>query len=89
MAGREHRLKYFIVAALLVAALAALWPDSALAQCPLCRTALLSGGERTMRTMNLAILILLAPPVAIFCSIFAVAYKKIKGEDENNEPSRP
>ena len=35
--------------------------------------------------MNLAILVLLIPPVAIFCSIFGVAYKKIKKDDKDSE----
>ena len=54
--------------------------NEALAQCALCRTALKDSGEATARTLNLGILVLLIPPVAIFCTIFAVAYKKGKGE---------
>jgi hypothetical protein len=54
--------------------------NEALAQCALCRTALQDSGEATARTLNLAILVLLIPPVAIFCTIFAVAYKRGKGE---------
>ena len=58
--------------------------NEALAQCALCRTALNDGGEATARTMNLGIIVLLIPPVAIFCTIFAVAYKKVKGEGEGD-----
>ena len=74
-------------AALLLAALCAA-PAPAAAQCPLCRSALEKGDERTARTMNLAILVLLVPPVTIFCSIFAVAYRKRRGDedDESREP---
>lgn len=54
--------------------------NEALAQCALCRTALQDSGEATARTMNLGILVLLVPPVAIFCTIFAVAYKRGKSE---------
>jgi heme/copper-type cytochrome/quinol oxidase subunit 2 len=35
--------------------------------------------------MNLAIVVLLIPPVSIFCTIFAVAYRKRKGDDEDAE----
>ena len=64
-----------------VAACAFLLPThEALAQCALCRTALQDSGEATARTLNLGILVLLVPPVAIFCTIFAVAYKKGKRE---------
>lgn len=66
----------------MLAALAAAWPEAALAQCPLCRSGLQEGGEQTARTMNLAIVVLLIPPVSIFCTIFAVAYRKAKGDDE-------
>ena len=75
-------------AALALAALAAAWPETALAQCPLCRSALHDAGDQTARTMNAAIVVLLIPPVSIFCAIFAVVYKKAKNGDEeqNREP---
>lgn len=61
------------------------WPAAAAAQCPLCRSAVQQAGDTTARTMNLAILVLLIPPVSIFCTIFAVAYKKRRGGDEDDE----
>ena len=71
-----------VAASLFVAVLAAAWPASALAQCPLCRSAVEQAGDQTARTINLAIVVLLVPPVSIFCAIFAVAYKKSKGDDK-------
>jgi heme/copper-type cytochrome/quinol oxidase subunit 2 len=67
--------------------LAALWgcPAPARAQCPLCRSAVQQAGDTTARTMNLAILVLLIPPVSIFCTIFAVAYKKRKGDEGDDD----
>ena len=59
--------------------------SDAIAQCPLCRTALEHGGDAAARTMNIAILVLLVPPVSLFCSIFAIAYRKRKG-DEDEKP---
>jgi len=56
----------------------------ALAQCAMCRTALEDGGGATARTMNLGIIVLLIPPVAIFCTIFAVAYRKGKVSDDQS-----
>ena len=75
-----------VIAAALV--LAAAWPGAALAQCPLCRSALQNAGDQTARTMNFAIVVLLIPPVSIFCAIFAVVYRKARGgdEDQNREP---
>ena len=69
-------------AALAFAALAAARPETALAQCPLCRSALHDAGDQAARTMNFAIVVLLIPPVSIFCAIFAVAYRKAKGDDK-------
>ena len=79
---------FIFAAALSVATLAAVWPAAALAQCPLCRSALQNAGEQTARTLNLAIVVLLIPPVSIFCAIFAVVYRRAKGDDEgqNREP---
>jgi hypothetical protein len=73
-------ITFILVAAFALAALAAAWPGTALAQCPLCRSALQN--DQTARTMNFAIVVLLIPPVSIFCAIFAVAYRKGKGGED-------
>jgi hypothetical protein len=73
-----------LLSALVFAAASLFAAGGALAQCALCRTALKDGGEATARTMNLGIIVLLIPPVAIFCTIFAVAYRK--GRDTDGEP---
>jgi hypothetical protein len=71
--------------ALALATLSALHAADALAQCPLCRTAIDRANDGSARTMNIAILVLLIPPVSIFCSIFAVAYRKLKKEERDGE----
>jgi heme/copper-type cytochrome/quinol oxidase subunit 2 len=75
----------FSVALLAVASLALFLPSEALAQCPLCRAGLMNGDDRTARTMNLAIVVLLIPPVSIFCTIFAVAYRRRKGDGDDDD----
>lgn len=45
------------------------------AQCSMCRTALAASSEAAVRGFNLAIIVLLVPPVAIFVGIFAVGYR--------------
>jgi len=46
------------------------------AQCSMCRSALTSAtNSRFIRNFNIGVLVLLAPPVAIFCSIFVVLRK--------------
>lgn len=55
-------------------------PETASAQCALCRAAAENAGEATGRALNLGILILLVPPVAIFCAIYFAALKSGDGE---------
>ncbi|HEX8187261.1 MAG TPA: hypothetical protein VF586_02850 [Pyrinomonadaceae bacterium] len=92
MPSRSCSIVLAFAAALALAALAAAWPGAALAQCPLCRSALQNAGDQTARTMNLAIVVLLIPPVSIFCAIFAVVYRKSKdgggGENRGSGPAR-
>jgi hypothetical protein len=47
------------------------------AQCPLCRLAVENSSQAALmsRGLNLAIVVLLIPPVTIFCSIFFLAFK--------------
>lgn len=73
------------MAALALCALALLLAGTAAAQCPLCRTGLQQAGDQTARTMNLAIVVLLIPPVSIFCAIFAVAYRRRGGGGEGEQ----
>ena len=84
MEGLARKFRLTAAAALV---LAAVWagPAPARAQCPLCRTAVQQAGDKTARTMNLAILVLLVPPVSIFCTIFALAYRRRKGDEEDEE----
>ena len=43
------------------------------AQCSMCRAALTSStNSRLIRGLNLGVLVLLIPPVTIFCSVFIV-----------------
>ena len=46
------------------------------AQCSMCRASLTSvTNSRFMRNFNIGVLVLLIPPVSIFCSIFIVLKK--------------
>ena len=71
-----RRVLVLVVFAAAVVLLANTYAD---AQCSMCRTALTSAtNSRFMRNFNIGVLVLLAPPVAIFCSIFVVL-RKYKG----------
>ncbi|HEX8422914.1 MAG TPA: hypothetical protein VF634_05860 [Pyrinomonadaceae bacterium] len=78
---------------LLLALVAAVWvvcaaPD-ALAQCAMCKASAANLDGISARQLNISTLILLCPPVAIFCAIFIVAYKhRNPPDDESSGPKR-
>lgn len=51
--------------------------SSALAQCAMCKNAVAGSpsASRLSESLNFAIIVLLIPPVLIFCGIFFVAYR--------------
>jgi hypothetical protein len=58
-----------------------LFSTPAFAQCSMCRAALAgSGNALFIRNFNIGVLVLLVPPVTIFCSIF-VALRRYKAVD--------
>ncbi len=72
-----------LVLIVLVAAVVLLANTDADAQCSMCRAALTSARDsRFIRNFNIGVLVLLAPPAAIFCSIF-IALKRYKATDEH------
>jgi len=65
-----------VVAAALVLAVSA----DADAQCSMCRAALTNAANsRLVRHINMGVLVLLAPPLAIFCTIFIVLRRGSRG----------
>lgn len=80
------RKSFRIVAVLLVAAtlLLGLCAPLAEGQCALCRSAVGESGGDAAQAMNLGILVLLVPPVAIFCTIFATAFKRSRDEEDKS-----
>ena len=61
----------FAIALALVAVLLLTVPVAD-AQCSMCRTALTGANSAFIRNFNIGVLVLLIPPVTIFCSIFVV-----------------
>jgi hypothetical protein len=55
----------------------ALLSGSALAQCVMCKASLQSN-SLFARNLNLGVLVLLVPPVSIFCTIFIIAIRHRK-----------
>ncbi len=70
------RLRTLLLALAAVLCLA-LFTDSALAQCVMCRASL--GSNSTfIRNFNIGVVVLLVPPVSIFCAIFVIAIRHRK-----------
>jgi hypothetical protein len=65
-----RRLCFAIAVAL--GAILLLMAPAADAQCSMCRTALTGSNAAFIRNFNIGVLVLLVPPVTIFCSIFVV-----------------
>ena len=64
---------HLVLIVVLVAALVFVLAVPAEAQCSMCRAALNgSNNARFIRYFNVGVLVLLVPPVTIFCSIFVV-----------------
>ncbi len=60
---------------------------SAFGQCSMCRTSLAgSNNAFFIRNFNIGVLVLLVPPVTIFCSIF-IALKRYRAADEEQQES--
>lgn len=71
-----RRALVFVVLAVAVVLLANTYAE---AQCSMCRASLTSvTNSRFIRNFNIGVLVLLVPPVSIFCSIFIVL-RKYKG----------
>lgn len=68
----------------LVTAAAVLLADgvTASAQCAMCRASLTGANNASfIRNLNIGVLVLLVPPVTIFCSIFIVLKRRASDED--------
>jgi hypothetical protein len=66
-------LKQVLVISGAILSLALTMSSHAFAQCAMCRAAAVASGNEA--SLNLAILVLLIPPVLMFCAIFIVAYR--------------
>ena len=71
--GKQHLLRYVVMAAVIALALA-LFSESTMAQCVMCRASL-GNNSAFVRNLNIGVLVLLVPPVSIFCTIFILAIR--------------
>lgn len=68
-----QRLSKVVMIAIVIAGVAVLFQLTAVGQCSMCRASLAGSGNASfIRQFNIGVLVLLVPPVAMFCSIFLV-----------------
>ena len=84
MKARRHLWLALAACAVVAVLLAA--GQTVSAQCAMCRSALAGAPEaaKLSARLNLGVLVLLVPPVAIFCGIF---YTVLRQRKSNEEPS--
>ena len=51
--------------------------ESTMAQCVMCRASI-GANSSFMRNFNIGVLVLLVPPVSMFCAIFIIAFRHRK-----------
>ena len=71
---RKQQVTRYLVMAAVVALAFALIAEPALAQCAMCRASL-TNNSVFARNLNISTLVLLVPPVSIFCTIFILAIR--------------
>ena len=73
-AHKSTRLIRLLTVTAAIVCLFALVADTSLAQCVMCRASIGSNNS-FIRNFNIGVLVLLVPPVSIFCAIFIIAFR--------------
>lgn len=78
-----HLAKFLLLFAAALS-LIVLLEGTGLSQCSMCRASLAgSNNAFFIRNFNIGVLVLLTPPVAIFCSIFIILKRHSKGGEQD------
>ncbi len=68
------RVMRYVAMAAVMALVFAVFSESTMAQCVMCRASL-TNHSAFARNLNIGVLVLLVPPVSIFCTIFILAIR--------------
>jgi hypothetical protein len=87
--NKRSTTKLFLILLVAMLGLLALGQES-LAQCSMCRASLAgSNNAAFIRNFNIGVLVLLVPPVAMFCSFFVILKRsKLKDDKTDSDVSR-
>jgi len=81
MSTRLNRKTVLLIAMAIMAVF--VLSTSVFGQCSMCKTALAGANNALfVRNFNIGVLVLLVPPVTIFCSIFVVLKRYKRSDDE-------
>lgn len=80
--NRRRTIRFAVLASGALATLLA-WSLPVLAQCAMCKNAVTGSPEaaKLSQSLNFAVIVLLIPPVLIFCGIFVVAFRYRKSRE--------
>ena len=82
---RQMTIRRILFCLLFAAIILAMMSSGALAFCPMCKTAVegSTGAQEIAGNLNLAALVLLAPPVIIFVALFGLFYRLRNANGQN------
>ena len=83
------RAANYILLVALAALLVLVWEPAGLAQCAMCRASLAGSNASFIRNLNIGVLVLLVPPVTIFCSIFVILRRRGNKDEDAGLNTRP
>ncbi len=76
-------VKYIVLIALVTIAILVMLAEPAFAQCSMCRASLAGSNASFVKNLNIGVLVLLVPPVTIFCAIFVVLKRRGKRDGDD------
>ncbi len=83
------RAANYILLVALAALLVLVWEPAGFGQCAMCRASLAGSNASFIRNLNIGVLVLLIPPVTIFCSIFVILRRRGNKDEDAGLNTRP
>jgi hypothetical protein len=82
------RLSKVLLLAIFVVVIASMFQSTAMGQCAMCRASLGGSGNASfIKQFNIGVLVLLVPPVAMFCSFFVMLRRNRGVNEAKDEPA--
>ncbi len=82
MTTRQRHLRRLVWCAFWAAFALCVWCAPALAQCAMCKATASGLDSKAARYLNIAVVLMVSPPVTIFCGFLYLTYKHRQAPDE-------